>query len=212
MVVALIVAEDGGRQRARKAPKTCRRALTALPSHNTYYHHIIIMSDADSTPRMSIKDRIAALEKGKGGATPMPIGIGAPPAKPKPKENNALAGRIAALQLQSATDKESNEKNPDNRNNAGSSKVGKLKLPKEGVKIIMPGAGPPPSLLKKQKEREERKQQMIVEAQKEDLEQAGNTSTTTSSVSKTKLPPGAIKVMLPGCPPPLRNRGDGGDK
>ena len=171
------------------------------------------MGDADSTPRMSIKDRIAALEKGKGGATPMPIGIGPPPAKPKPKpkESNALADRIAALQLQSAAEKESNDSKPDNRNNAGSTKVGKLKLPKEGVKIIMPGAGLPPSLLKKQKEREERKQQMIAEAQKE--EEGNNTSTaTSSSVGKLKLPPGAIKVMLPGCPPPPRNRGDGGDK
>lgn len=168
------------------------------------------MGDAESTPRMSIKDRIAALEKGKGGASPMPIGISPSPAKPKAKESNALAGRIAALQLQSTTEKESKNNKPDNQSNAGSAKVGKLKLPPGGVKIIMPGAGPPPSLLKKQKEREERKQQMIADAQKEE---AGNTSPTSSSssVGKLKLPPGAIKVMVPGCPPPtMTSKADGG--
>lgn len=166
------------------------------------------MSDADSTPRVSIKDRIAALEKGNGGASAMPIGISPPPAKPKPKESNALAGRIAALQIQSANDKGSNDSKSENRNNAGT-KVGKLKLPPGGVKIIMPGAGPPPSLLKKQKEREERKQQMIADAQKE--EEGNNTSATTSSIGKLKLPPGAIKVMLPGCPPQtMMSKADGG--
>mmetsp|Transcript_21004 Transcript_21004/g.31131 ORF Transcript_21004/g.31131 Transcript_21004/m.31131 type:complete len:202 (+) Transcript_21004:152-757(+) len=165
------------------------------------------MSDAESTPTMSIKDRIAALQKGKGDESAIPT---------KPKKSNALASRIAALQLQSAADKEPSDKKPDNhpsnsdRNNAGSTKVGKLKLPPGGVPIIMPGAGPPPSLLKKQKEREERKQKMIEDAQKEEAESAENTS-TTSSVGKLKLPPGAIKLIVPGCPPPaMMAKADGG--
>mmetsp|Transcript_3332 Transcript_3332/g.5133 ORF Transcript_3332/g.5133 Transcript_3332/m.5133 type:complete len:207 (-) Transcript_3332:149-769(-) len=170
------------------------------------------MSDAESTPTMSIKDRIAALQKGKGGESAIPVG----PPPTKPKKSNALAGRIAALQLQSTAEKESSDKNlvnhPSNsdRNNTGSTKVGKLKLPPGGVPIIMPGAGPPPSLLKKQKEREERKQKMIEDAQKEEAESAENTS-TTSSVGKLKLPPGAIKLIVPGCPPPaMMAKADGG--
>jgi hypothetical protein len=168
------------------------------------------MSDVDSAP-ISIKDRIAALQKGKNGdSTPIPIG----PPPTKPKKSNALAGRIAALQI--AAEKESSDKSEsDNLPNksdisaGSSSKVGKLKLPPGGVPIIMPGAGPPPSLLKKQKEREERKQKMIEDAQKEDAESAENAS-TKSSVGKLKLPPGAIKMIVPGCPPPAMSKTDGG--
>ncbi|KAL7494458.1 hypothetical protein ACHAWT_003160 [Skeletonema menzelii] len=173
------------------------------------------MGDAECSPTMSIKDRIAALQKGKGAETAIPIG----PPPTKPKKSNALAGRIAALQLQSVTEKESSDNRPDDvpsrkeGNKASSTKVGKLKLPPEGIPIIMPGAGPPPSLVKKQREREERKQKMIADAQKEDLEWARNSSTTaTSSVSKVTLPPGAIKVMVPECPPPamMSSKADGG--
>ena len=109
------------------------------------------MGDAESAPTMSIKDRIAALQKGNGGENAIPIG----PPPIKPKKSNALAGRIAAFQLQSATEKESTDKRPgdlpskNDGNNAGSTtKVGKLKIPPGGVQIIMPGAGPPPSLAK----------------------------------------------------------------
>lgn len=170
------------------------------------------MSDADdSAPPMSIKDRIAALQKGKGG-TSTTIPIGPPPTRPK--KSNALTGRIAALQMQSAAEKESSDdkisvdlptKTSDGNNI--SSKVGKLKLPPGGLPIIMPGVGPPPSLLRKQKEREERKQKMIEDAQREDAESTENTSTNSSSVGKLKFPPGAIKMM---CPPPAMSKTDGG--
>jgi len=158
------------------------------------------MSGVDSSAPISIKDRIAALQK--GNTTPIPIG----PPPTKPNKSNALAGRIAALQ--SAAEKESSEISESHIPNksdinavSSSSKVGKLKLPPGGVPIIMPGAGLPPSLLKKQKEREERKQKMIEDAQKEDAVSAENAS-TKSSVGKLKLPPGAIKLIVPGCPPP----------
>ena len=159
--------------------------------------------ESDSAPTMSIKDRIAALQKGKGGEeTTIPIG----PPPQKPKRSNALAGRIAALQQQTG-DKTTNESGDDN--NDVTNKVGKLKLPPGGVPIIMPGAGPPPSLLKKQKEREERKQKMVEEAQKDDSQSSENdatikeeSSSSSTTVGKLKLPPGAIKVIVPGCPPP----------
>ena len=159
--------------------------------------------ETDSAPTMSIKDRIAALQKGKGGEeTTIPIG----PPPQKPKRSNALAGRIAALQQQTG-DKTTNESGDDNNDVAN--KVGKLKLPPGGVPIIMPGGGPPPSLLRKQKEREERKQKMVEEAQKDDSQSSENDATTkeessssSATVGKLKLPPGAIKVIVPGCPPP----------
>lgn len=159
--------------------------------------------ETDSAPTMSIKDRIAALQKGKGGEeTTIPIG----PPPQKPKRSNALAGRIAALQQQTG-DKTANESGDDNNDVAN--KVGKLKLPPGGVPIIMPGGGPPPSLLRKQKEREERKQKMVEEAQKDDSQSSENDATTkeessssSATVGKLKLPPGAIKVIVPGCPPP----------
>ena len=158
--------------------------------------------ETNSAPPMSIKDRIAALQKGKGGEeTTIPIG----PPPQKPKRSNALAGRIAALQQQTG-DKTTNESGDDN--NDVTNKVGKLKLPPGGVPIIMPGAGPPPSLLKKQKEREERKQKMVEEAQKDDSQSSENdatikeeSSSSSATVGKLKLPPGAIKVIVPGCPP-----------
>ena len=158
--------------------------------------------ETDFPSTMSIKDRIAALQKGKGGEeTTIPIG----PPPQKPKRSNALAGRIAALQQQTG-DKTTNESGDDN---TVTNKVGKLKLPPGGVPIIMPGAGPPPSLLKKQKEREERKQKMVEEAQKDDSQSSENdatikeeSSSSSATVGKLKLPPGAIKVMIPGCPPP----------
>jgi hypothetical protein len=158
--------------------------------------------ETDSAPTMSIKDRIAALQKGKGGEeTTIPIG----PPPQKPKRSNALAGRIAALQQQPG-DKTTNESGDDNN---VKNKVGKLKLPPGGVPIIMGGGGPPPSLLKKQKEREERKQKMVEEAQKDDSQSSENDATTKEesssscdTVGKLKLPPGAIKVIVPGCPPP----------
>lgn len=148
---------------------------------------------------MSIKDRIAALQKGKGGEeTTIPIG----PPPQKPKTSNALAGRIAALQQQPG-DKTTNESGDVN---TVTNKVGKLKLPPGGVPIIMPGGGPPPSLLKKQKEREERKQKMVEEAQMESSENnttsKEESSSSSATVGKLKLPPGAIKVIVPGCPPP----------
>ena len=143
--------------------------------------------ETDSAPTMSIKDRIAALQKGKGGEeTTIPIG----PPPQKPKRSNALAGRIAALQQQSGG-KTTNESGDDN---TATNKVGKLK--------------PPPSLLmKKQKEREERKQKMVEEAQKDDSQNSENSTTkeessNSATVGKLKLPPGAIKVIVPGCPPP----------
>ena len=134
--------------------------------------------DIPSVSSMSIKDRIAALEKSKGHEIPIS------PAPTKSTKSNALAGRIAALQ---------NEKNDDQsergQNNDSKKKVGKLKLPPGGVQIIMPG--PPPSLLRKQQEREERKQKMIDDAQKEDANRGEN------GVGKFKPPPGAIKVITP---------------
>ena len=163
----------------------------------------IMSEETDSAPTMSIKDRIAALQKGKGGEeTTIPIG----PPPQKPKRSNALAGRIAALQQQTG-DKTTNESGDDN---TVTNKVGKLKLPPGGVPIIMPGAGPPPSLLKKQKEREERKQKMVEEAQKDDSQSSENdatikeefSSSSSATVGKLKLPPGAIQVIVPGCPPP----------
>jgi hypothetical protein len=153
--------------------------------------------ETDSAPTMSIKDRIAALQKGKGGEeTTIPIG----PPPQKPKRSNALAGRIAALQQQSGG-KTTNESGDDN---TATNKVGKLKLPPGGVPIIMPGRGPPPSLLKL---REERKQKMVEEAQKDDSQNSENSTTkeessNSATVGKLKLPPGAIKVIVPGCPPP----------
>lgn len=155
--------------------------------------------ESDLPPPMSIKDRIAALQKGKGGEeTTIPIG----PPPQKPKTSNALAGRIAALQQQPG-DKTTNESGDVN---TVTNKVGKLKLPPGGVPIIMPGGGPPPSLLKKQKEREERKQKMVEEAQMESSENnttsKEESSSSSATVGKLKLPPGAIKVIVPGCPPP----------
>lgn len=154
------------------------------------------MSDADSAT-MSIKDRIAALQKGKGGGD---APIDPPPTKPK--RSNALADRIAALQCNAAEQESSGNSSDSSNNNARSSKVGKLKLP-GGVPIIMPGGGPPPSLLKKQQEREVRKQKLIEDAQKDDAENADK-----SSVVKLKLPPGSIKMIIPGCPPPTTNVND----
>ena len=48
---------------------------------------------------------------------------------------------------------------------------------------------------------------MVEEAQKDDSQSSENSTTkeessNSATVGKLKLPPGAIKVIVPGCPPP----------
>ena len=113
------------------------------------------MSDPDSAPKMSIAERIAALQNQGNKNAPPPL------AKPKTNKNNAMAARIAALQKNAESTTGAN----DGVSKAEKPKVGKLKPPAGAVPIMMPfGSGPPLSLLKKQKEREERMEKLQQEA------------------------------------------------
>mmetsp|Transcript_5613 Transcript_5613/g.10889 ORF Transcript_5613/g.10889 Transcript_5613/m.10889 type:complete len:197 (-) Transcript_5613:659-1249(-) len=148
------------------------------------------MSDSDSAPKMSIAERIAALQNKGNDNLPPPL--------TKPKTNkNALAGRIASLQKNvdsTACASEVGSK-PD-----APPKVGKLKLPAGAVPIMQFGAGPPPSLLKKQRERVERMEKLQQEAKLTD-----DVSEEKPKVGKLNPPAGAVPIMPfgSGLPPSL---------
>jgi len=150
------------------------------------------MSDYDSAPKMSIAERIAALQKPGNDIAPPPL------AKPKAKKSNALADRIAALQKSA----ESTSASDEGGSKEVKPKVGKLKLPSGAVPIMSFGAGPPPSLMKKQKEREERMAKLQQEAKSTGDEEEANPGADKPKVGKLKLPAGAIPIMSFGAGPP----------
>ena len=159
------------------------------------------MSD-EPPKKMSIAERIAALQKQGNDDAPLP-----PLTKPKANKNNALAGRIAALQKTAET---TNTDNEEGASKVDKPKVGKLKVPAGAVPMF--GVGPPPSLLKKQKEREERMAKLQQEAQAEDNSNGGDEQeekeaqveeSNKPKVGKLKPPPeGAVPIMPFGAGPP----------
>ena len=151
-------------------------------------------NDDDAPKKMSIADRIAALNNKQDEQLP---------SLTTPKANkNAIADKIAALKVSATT---ANGNDDEKEEGSDKPKVGKLKPPPPGVVPIMFGAGPPTLLSKKQKEREERMNKLKQEAQADDnngVNSSDNTNDETADKPK-KAPIGAVQVMPGSLSPEL---------
>ena len=151
-------------------------------------------NDNDTPKKMSIADRIAALNNKQDEQLPSLT-------KPKANKNNAIADKIAALKVSATT---ANGNDDEKEEGSDKPKVGKLKPPPPGAVPIMFGAGPPTLLSKKQKEREERMNKLKQEAQADDNNGVNSSDNTNDETDKPKKAPiGAVQVMPGSLSPEL---------